>query len=161
MKRSLNEIVERAKKADAIVIFGAGERGKELLHQLQNKTLSIKCFFDNNASKIGEYVNGIKIMKPYKLDQGKVLYVLAVDSMKARKELQIQLQSLKIEVDDIISYYYRRDYDYMRHLDERYYQDELQDMYYERFGKKLIGKIQLPITRKLIGRSYTLKMSGE
>lgn len=93
MERSLNEILDRAKKANRIVIVGAGVRGKELLTHFEKAAVSVDAFFDNNETITGMYINGIKITKPYKMEGGKVLYVVAVDSVEARKKLRSQLRS--------------------------------------------------------------------
>ena len=59
------------------------------------------------------------------------------DAEKYRKDFYIQLQELGINKKDIITYYYYRDYDYLRNLDEKYYQDEIEAMYYEKFGERM------------------------
>lgn len=138
LKRSLNYVLESAKKAEKVVIVGAGERGKELLgHLMDTDTVAIQCFFDNNEILTGCKIEGIEILKPCNLQRDNYLYVIAVDKPALRKEMNSQLQKLGIRKECIIIYYFYRDNDYLRNLDEKYYKEELQAIYYERFGKKI------------------------
>lgn len=138
MKISLNCILEEAKKAGEVIIVGAGKRGKELLIHFDEKSaIVVRAFFDNNETLIGTYINGIEIVKPYKDMKENILYIIAVDEPKIRKELRAQLKYLGIADDKIITYYFYRDYEYMCNLDEKYYEEDLQDLFYERLGKKI------------------------
>lgn len=138
LDRSLNYVIERAKKAVTVVIVGAGERGKELFEHLKAEdAVSVKCFFDNNKKLTETTFDGLEIVKPINLELEGCIYVIAVDKPAVRKELQSQLQELEIAQEDIIIYYYFRDNDYLSSLDEKYYQEELQAIYYEIFGKRI------------------------
>lgn len=144
MGRNLLFITEISKKAAEVIIVGAGNRGTELLTHLQgNDDISIKCFFDNDEGKIGGALNAIEVKKPFKGTEDGILYIIAVDSLVIRHQLQTQLEELGIDSDNIVSYC-KRDYEYMSTLNEKFYQDELQAMYYERFGKKI--NWQNPVT---------------
>lgn len=144
MSRNLYFVVKKAEKADEVVIVGAGYRGGELLSHLQeNVDVSIKCFFDNDETKIGESIYNIKVDRPYKAEENNVLYIIAVDSSLVRHQLQDQLEKLGISSDDIIMYCIR-DYEYMSALNEKFYQDQLQAIYYECFGKEI--NWQNPVT---------------
>ncbi len=138
LDRSLNYVIERAKKAVTVVIVGAGERGKELFEHLKAEdAVSVKCFFDNNKKLTESTFDGLEIVKPVNLELEGCIYVIAVDKPAVRKELKSQLQELGIAQEDIIIYYYFRDNDYLSSLDEKYYQEELQAIYYEIFGKRI------------------------
>lgn len=137
MERSINDILVRGKRADRVIIVGAGNRGRELLpHLKNNNSINVEAFFDNNEDIIGNTIDDVKILKPCKIGES-CLYIIAVDAEKYRKDFYIQLQELGINKKDIITYYYYRDYDYLRNLDEKYYQDEIEAMYYEKFGEKM------------------------
>lgn len=138
VERSLNHVLECAKNVERVVIVGAGERGKELLGHLREiDTISIKCFFDNNKILPGNRIEGIEVLRPCNFEDDNYLYIIAVDKPALRKELNVQLQELGIRKNCIIVYYFYRDNDYLRNLDEKYYQEELQEIYYKIFGKKI------------------------
>jgi hypothetical protein len=137
VERSINDILVRGKRADRVIIVGAGNRGRELLSHLKNNnSINVEAFFDNNEDIIGNAIDDVKILKPCKIGES-CLYIIAVDAEKYRKDFYIQLQELGINKKDIITYYYYRDYDYLRNLDEKYYQDEIEAMYYEKFGERM------------------------
>ena len=153
VKRSLNYVLKKAEKADEVIIVGAGNRGKELYEQFRkNSAIIVKSFFDNDDMLIGNRIDNVEIMKPFKDANEKVLYVIAVDSSIIRKELHSQLMDLKISADNIITYYFFRDYDYLSNLDEKDYKEELQDMYFEFMGREM--NWQTP-------RTYTEKINWE
>ncbi len=138
LKRSLNCLLENAKNAKEVVIVGAGERGKELLGHLRDiDTITIHCFFDNSDKLTGSKIKGIEILKPCNLGKENYLYVIAVDKMVLRKELHFQLVKLGIQEECITAYYFYRDNDYLRNLNEKYYQEELQEIYFGIFGKRI------------------------
>ena len=144
MKLSLNHVIKRARKADKAVIVGAGERGKELLgHLLKEALISVEAFFDNSQALLDTHIENIRVLKPYKIQHGECIYIIAVDSERIRKELRNQLTLLGIPEKDIIIYYYG-DYDYLCTVDEKYYEDENKLMYYERLGKEI--NLETPTT---------------
>lgn len=136
MNLSFQNVLEKARKADAVVIVGAGVRGKELFLQLELEgSVPVKAFFDNSDKWDGDYIKDIKITKPYKVEECSCIYVIAVDSGESRKSLKAQLCELGIEQKNIVLYCFHKDYDYYSSLDEKFYASEIQLMYYERLGK--------------------------
>ena len=126
------------KRTNTVIIVGAGKTGREMMEFIEeNSDITVKAFFDNNEDLIGNRINNIEIMKPYKEKDEKVLYVVAVVSPKMRDELCAQLEALKIQMDDIVVCYPTRDYAYLSSLDEKYYEEEIQDIYFQTFGKKI------------------------
>lgn len=144
MNISLIHICEKIKNADGAVIVGAGERGRELLAYLkENTTALVEAFFDNNEKAVGTEIEHIEIKKPYKMAGKKILYIVAVDSRTAREELCTQLKGLGIEADDIIRYC-RWGNDYLSTLDEKYYEEILDLIHFDRIGRKI--NWQNPVT---------------
>lgn len=138
MKKSLEYVLEKARAAEKTIIVGAGTRGKELLKNLSGyEDISVWAFFDNDTNLIGQSIDDVEIMKPCKVEGDIVVYVIAVDSPEARRVLCFQLEGLGVERENIITYYFYRDYDYKSRLDESCYEDEIKQMYYETFGKKI------------------------
>lgn len=41
-------ILEKAKKANAVIIVGAGDIGRKMLNTLKTHKIYVKAFFDNN-----------------------------------------------------------------------------------------------------------------
>ncbi len=128
----LENLFERVKHARSIVIVGAGYRGQDLLSHFQEHSIPIQAFFDNY--KAGSIIMGVKVMHPYKIETEKCVYIITVDKLEFHNQLSLQLQSLGINEEDIITYDY---YEYISNLDEKYYADELQKRFLARFGKKI------------------------
>ncbi len=156
VKRSIDYILKRIKDTDKAVIVGAGKRGHELLECLEEWHVNaIVYFLDNNEALMGHDIHNIRIIKPCKIDG--CIYIIAVDSMDSRKEFFDQLQKLGVEKRDIIIYYAFRDYEYLSNLDEKYYEDELQEMYWERFGKRIDWKNPVTYNEKINWEKLNIK----
>lgn len=140
LKRSLNDVINRAKKVGKVVIVGAGKRGQELFGDLREfDDIDIVAFFDNSEHMKGRIIQNIEIVEPYKVNSP-CIYVIAVDAETHRREFYVQLQGLGIEKESIIIYYYNRDYGYLSTLSEACYEEEIKVMYYETFGKEINWK---------------------
>lgn len=136
-------VLKRAREVGKVVVVGAGARGKRLLRLLKREeSVLVLAVFDNNENIIGESIQNIKIEKPYRLEDCDCLYIIAVAEKNKQIELYTQLNNLQI--DNILIYHEYRDYEYLSNLDEKYYEEAVQGMYYERFGKKL--NWQAPVT---------------
>lgn len=157
MERSLNFIKRRYCERKAIIIVGAGIRGKELLQQLkQDDSINIEVFFDNNEEIIGTYIDEIRIVKPCKYGAKGILYVIAVDLPENRRNLHSQLLAQGISTDDIITYFCN-DYEYLENLEEKYYLEELQEMYSKQFGKKINWEHPVTYTEKINWEKLNIK----
>ena len=55
------------------VVVGAGRYGLELATELIDKDVRIACFFDNSDDLVDLSAYGIKIQKPYKIDDEKII----------------------------------------------------------------------------------------
>ena len=147
MKVSLDYVIKRAKKAKKAVIVGAGERGRELLKQLLiNNVASVDAFFDNDEELTNKSINSIKVIKPQKLKDEDCVYIIAVDAGASRSALRSQLLGYGIPGEEIIAYYYNRDYDYLSKLDEKFYKAEVDEIYFEKFGRRIDWKNPLTYT---------------
>lgn len=137
MKLSLENMLERLKSTDNVVIVGAGKRGRALRLHLKCRSVAVAYFFDNNQELCGNDIGDVKIVKPYKIENGTSLYVIAVDGVRMQEEFLKQLCSLGIAEHDIMRFDRFAEYDYLSKLDEKYYPMELQEMFFERFGRKI------------------------
>ncbi len=132
----MDKVLAYLKKSEsnAVVIVGSGNRGRSLLAHLEKNTIAVAAFFDNDENLIGTSINGIQVMKPYKVEESMCAYIIAAAFEQFRKELYLQLQSLGIDADHIVIY---DDYDYLSNLDEKYYQEEINKKYFAQFGKEM------------------------
>lgn len=158
MNRSLKYIMDRAKRGESVIIVGAGVRGKELLeHLLKESAISVEAFFDNNEALEGSSIKNVKVLKPCRLKDKNYMYVVAFDKASLRQELRSQLQELGIQKKEIVTYYYFRDYDYMSSLDEEHYRDELDEIYYECFGKRMNWQTPVTYNEKINWEKFNIK----
>lgn len=135
VKRSCEYVLNKAKKAEKVVIVGAGEKGKELYFFLKECGATVDFFFDN--SLLSGKIDGVSVLKPEKIESAEAVYIISVCNRTVRKELHKQLEELGVESSQIIIYYAYKDYDYFGNLNEKYYQEELSEIYRERIGKDI------------------------
>ena len=140
----LKYVLKKAKNADKVIIVGAGRRGQDLLEVLTGNSIAVEAFFDNNESVIGSCIQGVMIKKPYAMSAEGCVYIVAVDMPRFQKELRQQLYGLGIRKEDVITYNNYKAYDYFSTLDEKYYEEEIKELYFEKFGKKM--NYQNPVT---------------
>ena len=158
MNRSLEYILGRARRGESVIIVGAGVRGRELLeHLLKESDISVEAFFDNNDALEGSRIKNIKVLKPCRMEGKNYMYVVAFDKAALREELRSQLQGLGIQKKEIVTYYYCRDYDYMSSLGEEHYKDELDEIYYECFGKRMNWKTPVTYNEKINWEKFNIK----
>lgn len=144
MDRWIGSILEKAGQFEKVIIVGAGLGGRRLLpYLMKDKSITVYAFFDNNDNFKGIEIDHIPVMKPYRIDGKSVLYIIAARTIEARAELLANLRSLRINDDQIVICYFD-DYNYFRNLEEKYYEEEIQAMYYDKFGKRM--NLHNPVT---------------
>lgn len=137
MEMPVETIIDKAKNAELVVIFGAGMRGKELLDYFEDHGIRVAMFFDNSQELIGSKIREIKIVKAYKIENKKCFYIIAMDGILNQEVVRSQMISLGISNTNITTYDYNCIYSYLSHLDEKDYKNVLQKKYYKIFGKKI------------------------
>ncbi len=85
-------LVEKLKKKNNIVIFGAGGAGNKTLGVLESLGLKINLFLDNNEKKNNTIFEGIPVVHPSNFDFSKKDYFILIASMW-RNEIANQLKS--------------------------------------------------------------------
>ena len=70
------------KEAERIIIYGAAEKGKDILGWLHDAGIEIDYFCDMDLKKWGGYIEDKEIISPYKMKEdidryGKISYVIA------------------------------------------------------------------------------------
>ncbi len=90
LREYINTLSDR--KANRICIFGAGEYGIRLYHELSGKLVSIDCFSDNDANKCGKDINGISCIPIYELKTLKD-HTLVIVANRAPGQIVKQLKS--------------------------------------------------------------------
>lgn len=160
MDSLFERVLYKAKSAKIIVIVGAGGRGKDLLLRLEKKLSNIKMvFFDNNENLIGSKIQNIEVVKPYKIEEQECIYIISVDAEKQRYELRNQLRALGIESDKMVTYCLYKDYDYLSNLEEKFCKDEVQDMFFEKFKKKINWDNPITYNEKINWEKFNIKDS--
>lgn len=133
-KRTMEYLISMARKARRVIIAGASNSGRQLVKYLQNEKIEVAAFYDNNKDLCGQSIAGIKIMRTLDIENVDLPALYIIASINYKDELNEQLQKMGIPESSIIFYYPEKDYDYFCGLEEEYYEAELQDMYYRKFG---------------------------
>ena len=63
--RSIRHKAQNKRNASKVMVIGAGEAGNTVIKELVNSTyctMSVKCIIDDNSSKWGQFIQGIKIV---------------------------------------------------------------------------------------------------
>lgn len=156
MEDLLENVLERVHNVGNAVVVGAGRRGRELLSHLEKDVLvSVLGVFDNAIED--DVFGEVRVTHPYKIKGKECIYIIAIDSQKKRIEIADQLRNLGISDKDIVFYYNVRNYEYMSHLNEKNYADEIQAIYYEHFGRKINWKEPVTYTEIINWEKVNLK----
>jgi len=135
VKRSFEYVLDRIKCATKVVIVGAGQVGRELSYLLHKYNISVFEIFDNKSNDVE--LNGVPIVRPYNLNDDKCIYIITMADLDIRHAVKLQLLELRIDESQIVIYHNWRDYEYLKNLDEKYYKEEISEVYKEYFGKEL------------------------
>lgn len=90
----INEIRNRH-----IIVFGAGSAGNAIVYLLKRQGITIDTCFDNNPTKIGEELWGVKIAKPYICNGNPVIVICLKDESRL---LGIKEQCLSLGYRDFL-----------------------------------------------------------
>ena len=150
-------ILEKAKNADAVIIVGAGKIGRGLVTRFEENLVPVEALFDNDEGLVGSKIGNVIVSKPYKVIRENSVYFIAVKEEMHRKALCSQLQALGVEKEDIIIYQTYRDYEYLSNLDEKYYEEEIQEMYFDKFGKRMNWQKPLTYNEKINWEKINVK----
>lgn len=159
VKRIWNNILERSKKAEYIVLVGAAT-GTDVQSFLEEHGIKAAQYFDNNDLFVGSLVNGLKVSKPYQILKENVLYIVCVKSDKNKKVLTKQMINLGIKEDSIIyTPKYIRDEASLLHMNVDEMLEDIANIYMERMGKMPNLKAPVAYTEKV--NSQKIKMANE
>lgn len=151
-------IINKAKKADKVIIAGAGYIGQEMLEILKENHIYVNAFFDNKVmDKDDQRIEGIPVVKPCKAYENGCLYIIAVSIPEYRRELRLQLLELGVELNDTVACYCTRSYQYMSELDEKFYKEELQSRFFESFGRYIDWNNPVTYNEKINWEKINLK----
>ena len=134
---TLREAWLKIKDSKQYVIVGAGPAGRKVLAYFGKYDLRPICYFDNNGQLSGELVDGILVKKPCMLDED-TLYFICVRKEEVKTVLYEQLLSLGINEESIFvvrSCMPNYSYEYLSNMPEERYQEELDLIYLESFGR--------------------------
>lgn len=131
----IQEIQKIAKEKQQVVIVGAGSIGRYIALRFKKNGISPSCFFDNDEQKRDKLIEGVHVRDFQKL-QGNVLYIISVVNISVANELYHQLLTLGVKKYDVVALPDRtKIYEYRSSLSEEEYQDEIDLIYYQQFGK--------------------------
>lgn len=133
-RRTMEYLIKRARKASSVIIVGASNTGRQVLKYLQNENIKVDAFYDNNEAICGQYIEGIEVLCPKKPEKVYTLVLYIIASLNFKEKLSKQLREMGIPESSILIYYPEKGYDYYSVLEEDYYEEELQDLYYRKFG---------------------------
>lgn len=134
---SFENVLKKVREKEGVVIVGAGYAGEDMLAFFRENDIEPLYFFDNDEDKHGECIKGIQIVTPQKTEEAG-LYIICVKNENIRNKLYEQLLSLGIEDESIVAQYYKvRSYEYLSSLKDDEIQKELDEIYYECFGKPM------------------------
>ena len=136
-RRTMDYLIKRARKVNSVIIVGASNTGRQVLKYLQNENIEVGAFFDNNEKICGKYIEGIKVLCPKRIKKVYILTLYIIASVNFKEELGKQLREMGIPESSILIYYPEKGYNYFCALEEDYYEVELQDLYYRKFGHYL------------------------
>ena len=103
-KKRIQELLEKTEQVEHIVIVGAGAIGKLVQERLRTKNKMAECYFDNDETINGTVINGVRVCRPYKLDE-KSLYIIAGNNPNNRLEMKQQLLDLGIDETEIVQFF--------------------------------------------------------
>lgn len=136
LRTFMRRLIVRAKEEKNTIIVGAGKNGRELLRIFQKEDVNISCFMDNDTKLHGTEIEGVRVLPVSVLEDESSLYVISA-GIEYRNEIHSQLCGLGIPANSIVKWYKQREYDYMKELPEKYFKDEVMDMYSEGIGKEM------------------------
>ena len=123
--------------AERVILFGAGQYGRQLVGQLAERGIHPYAIFSNFPEKDGEAIDGIPIMKPCPPEAGKdALYVIALANEDICDDLKEQLVSLGVPASSILFYEEAR-YTYFASLTPEKRKAVLTELYQEQFGREM------------------------
>lgn len=133
----LNFLFDRCAAAKRVIIFGAGQYGRQFVRQLTDRGIRPCAIFSNYPEKDGEAIDGIPIMKPCPPEDGKnTLYVIALGKDDVCESVKEQLASLGVSADSMITCEDAR-YDYFASLSPEGRKSVLTELYQEWVGQKI------------------------
>lgn len=151
VKEGWKIILQKSQMAENIVLIGVST-GTDVQAFLCENGMTASEYFDNSDLYVGSNVNGIKVVKPYKVLNLNTLYIISSRNEKSKKELTEQLTALEIDVDDIVYVpIYDNRKEKLANMTDEAILSELSNIYTERIGK--IPNFDNPLT-------YTEKMNA-
>ena len=96
----MNSFLDEIFKDNDIIIFGAGQRGKECMELLQKAQVRIRAFWDNDASKYGKNIAEIPIEAPKVCNH----VIIVITAWKGYWEIRKQLEDMGYAEHNLISF---------------------------------------------------------
>lgn len=136
-KTSMSYLVEKAGKAENIVIFGAGKSGIYVRKILNKYKIPITAFCDNSENLQGRDIGNISILAVADAVHKYPKAVFVVANLHNGEEMKAELQAKGIRDQNIVFFYLSMICDYYEQAEPYEYEEEIQERYYYQFHRKL------------------------
>jgi len=134
IKQDWKTILERAKKAENIIIVGAS-RGTDVQSFLKEHNIEVAEYFDNSDLFVGSFINGVKVSRPYVSSEKNTIYIICVLTEQNRGALTEQLIQLGVVKENIIYTPKVKSVSVLPYMSEKQMKEEIANVYFERIGK--------------------------
>lgn len=129
--------VQKCKEYQRIAIFGFTYYGQMFCEWLLKNGFQNRVIFcDNDPEKRDILYKGIQVISLTEIEKEDVLFINC--SQRRNAEVTAMLLDAGIRSKDIVSYIHGK-WEYYQNLDERYYLEELKDIFYREYGPNLYG----------------------
>ncbi|SHN51084.1 TupA-like ATPgrasp [Butyrivibrio hungatei DSM 14810] len=132
----LRSMIEKANKANKVVVIGAGKTLTNLMAILRNSGITVHEILDNNTNLEGMVFDGVQVNSFHKLEEG-TLYIIDVIDDTVAESMKNQLISIGISSEHIVRYPHTKRITDIDCNDKEAMKKALDDMYYERFERRI------------------------
>ncbi len=87
-QKRLADILYKTSEIEKIILYGAGENGRRLLRDLQNRGIEVDAWCDSDTAKQGQVIAGKKCLPLKEIDRQNTMMIVTIDHPE---KLKIQL----------------------------------------------------------------------
>lgn len=117
-----------------LVLFGFSDTGREVFYSLKRGGIyRVIGFCDNDSQKQGQFFEEVPIWSPSHLLKLDEEFVVIITSQFYFSEIKKQLIGLGLAPENIVVYTRKNPF-YYRAISDKYFKEELEDIYYKEYG---------------------------
>ena len=87
-QKRLADILYKTSEIEKIILYGAGENGRRLLRDFQNRGIEVDAWCDSDTAKQGQVIAGKKCLPLKEIDRQNTMMIVTIDHPE---KLKIQL----------------------------------------------------------------------